>query len=238
MNNRQNYGQSSSERWFKVTVPHSAKLESFFVINALQQIGNFKFVPFNYSTVGNAVVFYVQGDDLCHSIKSLSRRITTPEGLKLIIQTEKSSTPLVDCTNEFVDKLKLIMSKRYDVNTKFLNLSNLSEEQDFLNVFLYVSLQRINVCKEVVKIIIENIPDVRSINLSKNKIQSLEPFKPFIATCKNLKELDLSYNNINNIEHLDNLKGLDIETLNIDFNPLKKSSNLKDKENYVRFVLF
>ena len=216
-----------------MTVPHAAKQEQFYVINALQQQG-ITFTPFNYTTIGNAICFYVQGDDLSSSIKSFSRRIQTPEGLNLIIHTEKSTLPIIDCTIEFIEKLKLVMSKRYNADNKSLNLSQFASEEDFLAMHLYVSLQRINVCKEVVNIIVENIPDLNSINLSKNKIQSLEPFKPLVAACKNLKELDLSFNNINNLDHFDILKGLDVENLTIDFNPFKRNFKDKSQENYVR----
>lgn len=194
-NNRQNDGQASSERWFKVTVPMGAKIEPFFAVNAIQQQG-IEFTPFNYTINGMAVEFYVQGEDLAYSIKGLTRRISTPDGYKLLFLTEKSSTPLIDITPEFVDKLKLVMSKRYDVNSKLLNLSQFSSEQDFLSMRLYVSLQRINVCKQVVEIIIGNIPDLVSLNLSNNKIQNLDVFKPLVTSCKSLKQLDLSHNNV------------------------------------------
>ena len=216
-----------------MTIPHAAKLEPFFAVNALQQQG-IQFTPFNYTANGNAIVFFVQGEDLCHSIRGLSRRIATPEGMKLIISTEKSTLPLIEITDEFIGKLKVVMSKRYDVASKFLNLENFSTEEDFLNVRLYVSLQRINVCKEVVKIIIENIPDLRAINLSNNKIQSLVPFKSLVESCKQLKQLNLSHNNINNIEHLENLAGLELETLSLDFNPFKKALKDRSQENYTR----
>ena len=88
------------------------------------------------------------------------------------------------------------MSHRYDVTSKHLNLSKLSSEVNFLNLRLFVSLQRINVCKEAVKIIIEYISDLISLDLSDNKIQNLEPFKPLVAACKNLKRLNLSSNNV------------------------------------------
>lgn len=226
-------GLPNTERWFKVTVQRAADLEPFFVIKALQEQG-IQFVPFNYTTNGNDIVFFVQGDDLTSSIRSMSRRIVTPLGAKLTILTEKSALPLIEVTGDFVKKLELVMSKRYDSDSKFLNMANFSTEQDFLSVRLYVSLQRINICKEVVKIIIEHIPDVRSINLSNNKIQSLVPFKPLVDSCKNLKQLDLSYNNINNIDHLENLAGLGLETLNIDFNPFKKAMKDQSQDTYVR----
>lgn len=203
-------------------------------MNALQQEG-IQFSPFNYAIHGNAVVFFVQGEDLNQSIRAFSKRIATPDGMKLLIQSEQSrSLPLIEITPEFVDKLKLVMSKRYDVNTKFLNLANLAGEQDFISVHLFVTLQRLSVCKEVVKIIVENIPDLLSINLSNNKIQSLSPFQPLTTSCKNLKQLDLSYNSINNVEEvLSNLVGLELETLSIDFNPFKKGMK-GSQENYVR----
>lgn len=168
------------------------------MINAIQQQG-IEFTPFNYTTNGNAIIFYVQGDDLCHSIKGLSRRITTPDGLKLIFQTEKAALPLIDITPEFVNVLKQVMSKRYDVTNKLLNLGQFSTEQDFINMRLFVSLQRVNVCKQVVEIIIENIPDLVSLNLSNNRIQCLDVFKPMVTACKGLKNLDLSHNNVSGL---------------------------------------
>lgn len=248
---------SNADRWFKVTVAHCANLEHFYIVNQIRQNG-IEFTPFNYSLNGNAVEFYVQGDDLALSIKHLSRRISVPDGnMKLNIAIEQTNLPPIECTNDFIEKLKIVMSNRYDVAEKSLNLSSLYNDQEFLKMHLFVSLSRINVCKEAVKVIIENIPDLKHLNLSSNKIQNLEPFKQLVSSCKNLKKIDLTYNNvsilsilvdflfilqfvflsylqINNIDHLDNLKGLDLEELFVDYNPFKKNYKDNKHETFVR----
>ena len=48
----------------------------------------------------------------------------------------------------------------------------------------------------VLDIITSQIPEVVGINLSKNRLTSLMPFKPIKTQLKELKALDLSYNSV------------------------------------------
>lgn len=161
----------------------------FNVIEAMREKGVIQFTPFNYTANDNIIMFFVQGDETIQSIRSLSKR------LPVQMHSEKSKLPPIEI-NQLIDKLKIVMGKRYDSNNKLLDLTHLSSEKDFLDIYLYVSLERNDVCEKIVEIIIGNIPDLIGLNLSNNKIQNLDNFKPLVSVCKNLKQIDLSYNNV------------------------------------------
>ena len=61
---------------------------------------------------------------------------------------------------------------------------------------LFLPLYRQNVVSAVLEIITGQIPEVVGINLSKNKLTSLMPFKSIKSSLKELKALDLSHNSV------------------------------------------
>ena len=80
LDNRQN----STEKWFKITVPHAARLEQNYVIQQLEQNG-IQMVPYNYSINNHAIEFYVQGDELGKLIKFILFFVSNSIFLLIII---------------------------------------------------------------------------------------------------------------------------------------------------------
>lgn len=150
-----------------------------------------------FQTDGNAYVFYVQGSEAADQIKSLSRRISAPNGFKFaFITTRANNPPQPHIDEELSTLIKDVMSKRYDTNQKLLDLSNFKNDQGFRERELFVPLSRANILSVVVKIIKENIPDLRLLDLSNNHISALEPLLSLSETCKLLKGINLQKNQV------------------------------------------
>ena len=93
----------------------------------------------------------------------------------------------------------------------------------------------------VIRVIGEYIPDVRSIDLSENKLPSLDHFSLFEENTSSLEILNLSNNRLNDIRELEKLQELrQLKCLRLDNNPLEnKYSGDKRSEmvNSIRKIL-
>lgn len=113
---------------------------------------------------------------------------------QLIILVKWSPAPHFPVNEEVKEKIKQVMSRRYDPTTKILNLSQFHLDEGkllFCSVHVlysnqihlkcicaelctdyYVPLNRENIMVIVMKIIGDHIPDVQAIDMSNNKIYS------------------------------------------------------------------
>merc|ERR1719225_1877259 len=125
-------------------------------------------------------------------------------------------------SEELVDKIKVVMSKRYDTNTKALNLKSFHTDEAFAGESFYAPLWRSNVMNKVLTVITDHIPEIRAIDLSCNKLttDSMEFFSSFKSKLNNLTLLYLADNKITSTEPLQRLKGLPLEELKLTGNPI------------------
>lgn len=96
----------------------------------------------------------------------------------------------------------------------------------------YTPLSRENVMQTVVQIIGDHIPDVQVIDLSNNKIYSVDQMKPLVTKAVFLKSLNLGNNKLGQITSLDRLQGLKLEELVLNRNPLCDRFN--EQSTYIR----
>lgn len=128
-------------------------------------------------------------------MKSLDRRISTNNGYRLKILTQKAPLPTVTVDETLINVMKLTMSRLYDVSTNVMNLSKFSEAQEFRSNGIYLPVNRPQVLKAIFQIIRDNTPNIVALNLSDNKIAYLGLFNE-IENCQSLKALDLSKNKV------------------------------------------
>ncbi|RWS03825.1 nuclear RNA export factor 1-like protein [Dinothrombium tinctorium] len=221
-------------QWYKVTIPHGCKSTKDFLLNSLQSMCEKPFVPFNYHNDGQSVVFYVMGQDTSESLKACSRRITNPNGFKYTIISSRAPFPSTQLDSSTINHLKEAMSRRYDGNRKILDISKFRADSYLLEQGLFIPLNRTNMLIAIIRIIKENIPDLISLNIADNKLSILEPFKSITDTCKLLKAVDLSNNQIRHMSEIENLKGLELEQLLLRGNPC--ASSYKDHTSYISSV--
>ncbi len=130
------------------------------------------------------------------SLKALNRRLSLPEGRKMMIIVNRAGIPPTPIDEELIETIKTRMSARYDAELKLLNMSTFRDDQQLKQLGIYVALSRPNLLHLVIRIITENIPDIVGINLSDNKISGLEPLASLEKTCKFLQAIDLSKNEV------------------------------------------
>lgn len=104
--------------------------------------------------------------------------------------------PNPQLNDELTETIKHAMSGRYNAEMKIMDLSKFRDDNSLQQLGLYVPLSRPNILNLVVKIIMENTPDVIGINLRDNKLSSLEPLIQLWHTCLSVKAIDLSNNQV------------------------------------------
>jgi len=102
-----------------------------------------------------------------------------------------------------------------------LELNEIHREPEFLD--MYFSMRNLGVCRAFFDEInsirgIKSNSNFRALRLCNNEIQSLEPFKR-LFDFKNIEMLDLSNNNITDLNEFNNLAGLNLNDLNVNNNP-------------------
>ena len=114
--------------------------------------------------------------------------------MKIIVKP--STAPQTTLDESLSELIKLVMSRRFAADLGYLDLSNFRRDEAFLLKELYVALDRPVVVKEVVKVIIENIPNLKILNLADNRLKYLEPLSKMKGVCSLLKAINLSKNKV------------------------------------------
>lgn len=222
-------------QWFRIEIPHGESSGKEFLLRALNAELETPFTPINYHVEGTNTVFYVEGKDLAETLRSLSNRITKPDGFKVKIFVKPSTPPQTTLDEQLTTLMKDVMSKRYLPDTCYLDLSNFRKDEMFTSKELYVTLERKVFLEEAIKIIKENVPNLRILNLEGNRIKFLTPLASLKDSCTNIHAVNLSKNKIQDIRELDHLKGLE----NLDELWLKDnlSPAFKDKTSLIRLSI-
>lgn len=188
--------EDADSQWFKISIPHGFKHEKHTILELIQNETLLTFTPYNFHTEGNNAVFYVLGVDTSDALRAISRKLSFPTGHKMNILVSRSSIPPTILNDDLTEKIKIVMSQRFDVTSCIMDLSKFREDQNFQQLGLYVSLSRPNVLHTVIKIIVENTPQIVGLNLRDNKITTLETLVQLAVECRLLRALDLSKNQV------------------------------------------
>lgn len=218
--------------WYKIVVPHGRKFGKDFILREINARISVPFVPYNFQYDGSYAVFFLNDPASATAIRSLNRAIDTPSGFKLTILLKNSEMPTINLTDDIVEKLKLVMAQRYDGVRQHLDLSQFHEEAALKQANMFVPLYRTSILTVAVKVVLDNVPEVQSIDLSQNKLAVLHPLEPLHSKCTNLRSLNLSTNKIRKITELDCLKGMAIQELILDSNPVCDAYS--DQSSYIR----
>ncbi|XP_002732986.2 nuclear RNA export factor 1-like [Saccoglossus kowalevskii] len=227
--------------WMKIYIPFGNKNSKEWLLKSIQDLCTVPFQPidFHYLSDGTAC-FYVDDKRAGYAIGEVSKRITNTNGHKVVINC-KPHPPLAErflknipLTEAQIEILKRSMSNRYDVLTHKLNLSNLLQDEDLKSNNIQAILNRPNIMESVIKIIAENIPQITSLDLSNNKLYSLDNLKELVGKVPLLRNLSLAKNMLKNEKDLDKISGLKLEELTLDANPL--CVQFRDETTYVSSV--
>lgn len=150
-----------------------------------------------------------------------------PDGYMLQISTDRTTPPNMPLNEELVEKIKVVMSNRYIAEHKALNMNAFHLDEGFAGESFYAPLWRSNVMIKVLTVISDNIPELKALDLSNNKLQSssLEFFSTFKSKAKDLGILYLADNKIQDIKGLERMKGMNLVELKLSGNPLVDKLN-------------
>ncbi|XP_071657549.1 nuclear RNA export factor 1 [Patagioenas fasciata] len=223
--------------WFKITIPYGKKYDKSWLLSSIQNLCSVPFTPVEFHYDHNRAQFYVEDATTASALKQVSRKITDRDNYKVVIVIN-SSAPPQSLQNELkaqeIEQLKLCMSKRYDGSQRSLDLKSLRGDPDLVSQSIDAVLNQRSCMQAVLRIIEENIPELRSLNLSHNKLYRLDDLAELPLKAAGLRVLDLSRNELKSDRELDKVKGLKLEELWLDGNPLCDS--FRDQSSYISSV--
>ncbi|MEE6527202.1 hypothetical protein FKM82_028399 [Ascaphus truei] len=126
------------------------------------------------------------------------------------------------------------MQKRYDGAQQVLDMTSLRSDPDLIANKIDLVLNRRICMHTMLRIIAENVPELLSLDISNNKLYRLDDMTELHLKVPNLKILNLSQNQLKSDRDLDRIKGLKLEELWLDGNPL--CDNFRDHTSYIRSV--
>ncbi|NXG39860.1 NXF1 factor, partial [Dromaius novaehollandiae] len=223
--------------WFKITIPYGKKYDKSWLLSSIQNLCSVPFTPVEFHYDHNRAQFYVEDATTASALKQVSRKITDRDNYKVVIIINSSAPPQSlqnELKPEEIEQVKLCMSKRYDGSQKALDLKSLRTDPDLVSQSIDVVLNQRSCMLVVLRIIEENIPELLSLNLSSNKLYRLDDLGELAQKAAGLKILDLSRNELKSDRELDKVKGLKLEELWLDGNPLCDA--FRDQSTYIRSV--
>jgi nuclear RNA export factor len=190
------------------------------------------FIPLSYKVRGTNSSFFVDDYKVAEKLASVYKKITTTEGFQLLVKV-RPGLPHVVIDYTAKEKIKVVMAKHYNVSLKALDLSRFHTDPDLTDNYA-VALFRSSMMLAVLNIIVENAPDLAALDLSDNRLYSLDNLSELSIKHPKLKALHIGRNKIQNMNQLDCLEGLLLEDLVLYGNPL--CSKYKNHNIYVTDV--
>ncbi|XP_017869853.1 PREDICTED: nuclear RNA export factor 1 isoform X1 [Drosophila arizonae] len=218
--------------WYQVTIQNGQIYEKETLLRALlAAMSPHAFIPQYWRTERHCVIFFTDDFEVAERIQQLGRHAQLPDGFRLMPRV-RSGIPLVTIDEDFKAKMKAVMAKRYNLQTKALDLSRFHADQDLKPFFC--PLFRVNVMSAALDIICDNIPDLEAINLNDNNMSTMESFKGADKRLPHLKILYLGDNNLPSLAHLLVFRNLPIIELVLRNNPCRL--RYKDPQQFVSEV--
>uniref|UniRef100_A0A8C0K327 Nuclear RNA export factor 2-like n=1 Tax=Canis lupus dingo TaxID=286419 RepID=A0A8C0K327_CANLU len=243
----ENTQDGTSGSWFKITIPYGRKYDKAWLMNSIQSHCSVPFIPVDFHYVKNQARFFVQDVGTASALKDISYRICDDENRKISIFVNPSTVPYsvrYKLEPEEMEQLKvmqtqgplcLTMNKRYDVSQQALDLQSLRFDPDLVGHDIDIILNRRNCMAATLQIIEENFPEVRTdLSLSNNKLYGLDGLSDIIEMAPTIKVLNLSKNELNLVWELSKMKGLKLEELWLEGNPL--CDTFPDQPTYISAI--
>lgn len=229
--------KKGGKQWFKMTIPHGKKYDKRWLLTSLQNLCPIAFTPLHYTTEGDKVHFYLEDTGTASALSKLSRRILDSDGQRVVVLMNSCYFPPFlksELRLEDLELLKFCLSKRFDDSQKSLDLTSIRTDPELVSHNVDIILNRKNCMQAVIKIIQESIPELLSLNLSKNKLYKLDGLTELVNKAPNLQSLNLSCNELKSQCELDKVKGFRLVELCLDGNPL--CDRFKDQTTYISAV--
>lgn len=143
-------------------------------------------------------------------LANVDRTIEMPNGFKLIVKVRNASPPVkLDATTR--ERMKIVIAKRYNPQTKALDLSQFHLDVDLTDI--YCGLSRMPIFAAATDIITENIAILEALNLDGNKINSLELFRKLLVKLPHLKILYIANNKVISSRDVNIFQNINFQTV-------------------------
>ncbi|XP_052591807.1 nuclear RNA export factor 2-like isoform X1 [Peromyscus californicus insignis] len=223
--------------WFKVTIPNGRKYEKTWLINSMQDLCNVPFIPVDFHYDKHRARFFVQDPTAAYALKDISHKICDETSQKIPIFVSPSVVPYSvrnKFTSEQMDRLKVTVMKRYDASQKALDLQKFRFDQDLMNSDIDMMLNRRSCMVATLQIIQSNIPELLALNLCNNKLYQLDGLSDVVEKAPQVKILNLSKNKLKSVWELEKVKELNLEELWLEGNPF--CNHFMDQSDYISAI--
>uniref|UniRef100_A0A8C9A802 Nuclear RNA export factor 2 n=1 Tax=Prolemur simus TaxID=1328070 RepID=A0A8C9A802_PROSS len=197
--------------WFKITIPHGIKYDKTWLMNSIQTHCSVPFTPVDFHYIKNRARFFVQDARTASALKDVKNKIFTEENKKISIFVSPSAVPYSienKLNPEQMEQLKLTMNKRYDVSQQALDLHKLRFDPDLVQRDMDIILNR------------RNCMAVGGWKRLSGGLYRLDGLSDIIEKAPKVKILNLSKNELKSAWELSKVKGLKLEELWLEGNPL------------------
>ncbi|XP_032003898.1 nuclear RNA export factor 2-like, partial [Hylobates moloch] len=223
--------------WFKVTIPYGIKYDKSWIVNSIQSHCNVPFTPVAFHYNKNRAHFFIQDASAACALKKVNCKIQDEENQKVFVFVNLSTKPQSIqkmLKPKEMAQLKLTLNKRYDVSQQALDLQSLRFDPDLVKHHIDIILNQRNYMAATLKIIERNFSELLSLNLCDNRLYQLDGLPDIIEKAPKVKTLNLSKNKLKSAWELDKVKGLKLEELWLEGNPL--CSTFSDQSAYVSTI--
>ncbi|XP_061033945.1 nuclear RNA export factor 2-like [Eubalaena glacialis] len=225
--------------WFRVTIPCGIQYDKTWLMNSIQSHCGVPFTPVDFHFMHNGAQFFVQEASTASALMDVSNKICDEESRKVCIPVfvSPSAAPYSvrdKLKPEEMEHLKLTLSKRFDVSQQALDLRRLRVDPGLLGHGIDIILNRRSCMAATLQIIKKNFPELLSLNLSSSKLNQLDGLSDIIQMAPTVKILNLSKNKLKSVWELSKMKGLKLEELWLQGNPL--CGTFPDWSTYVRAI--
>ncbi|XP_063294955.1 nuclear RNA export factor 1 [Pelobates fuscus] len=229
-------GNDDKKSWFKVTIPHGKKYDQNWLMNVLQKACSVPFTAIQYHCDQTRAYFYVDDPSASKALKQVSRKCTDRDNFKITVLTRPSAPPCIakEMKDEDIEHLKNCMQKRYDGSQQALDMKDLRRDPDLIANHVDLILGRKTNMHAMLQIIEDNVPELLALDISKNKLFKLDDMSSIHNKAPNLKILNLSNNQLKSDRELEKIKGLKLEELWLEGNPL--CNYFRDKNMYISAI--
>jgi len=227
--------QGDGDGWNKVKLLNASRYDKTDVLQSL--VNAFKEVqPLSFQKQGMNYVFYVDTRAQANTLNGLDQKVVLQDGTTTLnICAEPSAPPQTTVNEEMVEKIKVAMSDRYVPENKALNLKAFHADAKFLGESCYVPLNRSPVMKKIVEIVGTNIPGLEAIDLSENRLHSLDGVISLLHKAPNVNILHLAKNKLQPHD-IETLRPFKLKELMLEGNPVIQKTIGTDENKYISYV--
>ncbi|XP_045610086.1 nuclear RNA export factor 1 isoform X2 [Procambarus clarkii] len=226
----------ASVTWHTVQVEGGVTVEKNFLFSSISNFLEVEFQPLGFHKMESKSCFYLEANEpAATAIQGLSNRVQGPDGSRLKITSSKCEVPDLVLNLDQLQVLREVMSRRFNAAVCLLDLTDLHHDPVLMEKDILAPLCSTVTMKQVLRLIKENVPQLKALNLSKNnlRVSNFKLFQIIKVDSSQLTALNLEHNRIGDIQVLKHIKMFPLTELSLQHNPLVNAY----KENPLKYIM-